>query len=256
MNNNSKFIEKQIKSIDELLDFVTEINEKHGLRIWFRGVADKSWDLIPTIQRSKSCMERERFITNDFYIKAHQVMNNPPNKENYSAWMSIMQHYGLPTRMLDWSSSPLIATFFAIRNFEKFPNVDACVWILTPGLLNKKEGFGDCIYPVDAKTAQAMLLPAFKEKVLYNDINDKILACHSVENNLRMYSQQANFTIHNSKRKLIDICDDNMLYKIIIPSEARKKLLMDLEIFGITESFIFPDLDHISHDLKRINNLI
>lgn len=47
----------------------------------------------------------------------------------------------------------------------------------------------------------------------------------------------------------------DMLYKIIIPCEIKEKLLKDLEILGITESFIYPDLDHISKDIKRIYGL-
>lgn len=240
-----------IRTIDELLEFITELKNEHGQRLWFRGVADESWDLVPSIQRTPGRIKAERYITNDFYIKAKQVMEHAPEKKNYSAWMSIMQHFGLPTRLLDWSSSPLVATFFAVEQFSKHPNADACVWILAPGLLNEQEGFGNCIYPVDADTVQNMLLPAFKERGHAKELENKIIACHSTENNLRMYSQQSNFTIHNSQKKLQDICGANMLYKIIIPSEERIRLLHNLEIFGITKSFIYPDLDHISEDIKR-----
>ena len=101
-----------------------------------------------------------------------------------------------------------------------------------------------------------MLLPAFKDYGQVKELENKILSCHSTENNLRMYSQQSCFTIHNSRRKLEEIYkDENMLYKIIIPSNARAKLYNDLEIFGITESYIYPDLDHISSDLKRIHGI-
>lgn len=240
-----------IKTIDELLGFITELKSENGQRLWFRGVADERWELVPSIQRTKDRIKSERYITNDFYIKARQVMEHAPEKKNYSAWMSIMQHFGLPTRLLDWSSSPLVATFFAVEQFSTHPNSDACVWVLAPRLLNRVEGFGDCIYPVDADTVQSMLLPAFKERGHVKELENKIIACHSTENNLRMYSQQSNFTIHNTYRKLQDIPEKDMLYKIIIPSEERIRLLHNLEIFGITESFIYPDLDHISGDIKR-----
>jgi len=248
-------ISKKVTTIDELLNFIMELNKTHGLRLWFRGVANSSWQLLPSIQRNQNRISFERFITNDFYIRANQVLENGPSKKNYSAWMSLMQHFGLPTRMLDWSSSPLIAAFFAVEKFEQFPKTDAAVWVLAPGLLNEKEGFDNCIFPVDADTAQNMLLPAFKERGHIEELNDKIIACHSTENNLRMYSQQANFTIHNSNRRLEDICDENMLYKIVIPQQFRERFLYCLEIFGITESFIYPDLEHISNDLKRIYHI-
>lgn len=244
-------VERTVRSIDELLEFITELNEKHKLHLWYRGDADKSYPLLPSIQRNEHKISLERYITNDFYIKANQVLEKAPAKKNYAAWMSIMQHYGLPTRLLDWSQSPLIAAFFAVEKYIDFPQTDACVWVLAPGRLNEMEGFGSCIYPVDADTVQNMLLPAFKERGHVEELADKIIACHSTENNLRMYSQQANFTIHNSLRRLEDICDENTLYKIIIPADARQYFSYCLGIFGITEGFVYPDLDHISYDLKR-----
>lgn len=248
-------IEKQINTIDELLQFVNDLYELHGLRLWYRGVENANWKLIPSIQRSGHRIENERYLTNDFYIKAKQILKQCPDKKNYAAWMSMMQHYGLPTRLLDWSSSPLISVFFATETYDKSSQIDACVWVLAPGKLNEKEGFGNCIYPVDADTIQEMLLPAFKNRGHNKKLVDKIIAYHSIENDLRMYSQQANFTIHNSLRRLEDMCDLHTLYKIIIPANRKKYFFDSLRVFGITESFVYPDLDHISHDLKRLYNI-
>lgn len=247
--------QETITSIDKLLEFITELYDEHSYRLWYRGVANNEWKLVPSIQRVPNFMSIERFITNDFYIKAKQIMENPPDKKSYAAWMSLMQHFGLPTRLLDWSASPLIAMFFAVEQHMNYPDKDACIWVLAPGKLNEREGFKDCIYPVDSDTSQNMLLPAFKEKGHTIELENKIIACHSTENNLRMYSQQANFTIHNSNRKLEDVCLHNMLYKLTIPKDVRASLLFALKLFGITESFIYPDLDHISKDLKQEYNI-
>jgi hypothetical protein len=247
--------EKEINSIDDLLEFISQLIHLHGFEFWYRGVANSEWELLPSIQRDEQRIQVERFLTNDFYIKAKQVLEKSPDKNNYAAWMSLMQHYGLPTRLLDWSRSPLVAAFFATEKYKEYPQNNACIWVLAPRLLNKKEGFDYCIYPVDALTIQDMLLPAFKEKGFNEEVADKIIACYSTENNLRMYSQQASFTIHNSMRKLIDICDSDTLYKIIIPKNRRNYFLDSLRVFGITESFVYPDLDHISNDLKRSYNI-
>ena len=78
-----------------------------------------------------------------------------------------------------------------------------------------------------------------------------VLIAAATENNLRMYSQHSNFTVHNSLQRLDEICDENMLYKIIIPSYRKKYFIESLRAFGITESFVYPDLDHISSDLRE-----
>ena len=242
---------QEIRTIDELLQFMNGLYEKHGSRLWYRGEENAEGTLIPSIQRSKRRLDVERYITNDFYIRARQITENPPAKHNYAAWVSLMQHYGLPTRMLDWSESPLIAAFFATETYRSTGNLDASVWVLAPDLLNEREGFGRCIYPIDADTTQEMLLPAFKHNHHNPELVYRILACSSTENNLRMYSQHANFTVHNSLRHLEDICQDNMLYKIIIPSSRKEYFIQSLRAFGITESFVYPDLEHISKDLRN-----
>ena len=248
-------IVKNITTIDELLSFVTELKEKHGPRLWYRGEEDASLSLIPSIQRTDKRIKVERFITNDFYTRAKQIMENPPEKHNYAGWVAIMQHYGLPTRMLDWSQSPLIASFFACETYKQKGDLDAGVWVLIPDAFNDFQGFGKCIYPIDADTTQEMLLPAFKHNHHNHELDDRILACSSTENNMRMYAQQANFTVHNSLKHLEDICNEDMLYKIIIPSERKKYFIDSLRVFGITESAIYPDLDHLSKDLRHFYDI-
>ena len=84
---------------------------------------------------------------------------------------------------------------------------------------------------------------------------NKILACHSVEKDLRMYTKIYSFTIHNTQRKLIDICTNNMLYKIVIPSCKKKYFYDYVELLGITPSFIYPTMEYVSNDIvKRFEN--
>ena len=241
---------QEVRTMDELLQFVHNLTQRHGLRLWYRGEEDADLSLIPSIQRSQKRIDVERYITNDFYIRAKQILDNPPAKHNYAAWVSLMQHYGLPTRMLDWSQSPLIASFFATETFREMPETDAGVWVLVPVRLNEQQGFGRCIYPIDADTTQEMLLPAFKHNHHNPDLVNRILACSSTDNDLRMYSQQSNFTVHNSLLRLEDICDEETLYKIIIPHEQKEYFIDSLRVFGITEGSVYPDLDHISSDLR------
>lgn len=241
----------EIKSIDDLIINIRKIKEKYASQpIWFRGQENSDWGLIPSIQRG-GLVERERFITNDFYIYVNQVEDKRPPKTNYAAWLSLMQHYGLPTRILDWSSSPLVAAYFALEK-NRDSEIDACIWILIPRMINQKEGFGSCVYPIDAFTVQNMLVSAFKDSVNVDEMyQDKIIACHSVEKNLRMYSQQSSFTVHNSKKSLEDICDSETLFKLIIPYQYKKSLYESITILGISTSFIYPDMEHISKDIIK-----
>ncbi len=240
-----------ISTMDELLQFAKALTDRHGTSaLWYRGEENSELTLVPSIQRSQKRLDMERFLTNDFYIRAMQIFTNPPDKHNYAHWVALMQHYGLPTRILDWSRSPLVAVFFATESYLTTPDTDACVWVLVPDRFNELQGFGKCIYPIDADTAQEMFLPAFKHLHHNPVLEDRILACASTDRNLRMYSQQSCFTVHNSLKRLEDICDDTMLYKIIIPCDKKQYFIESLRALGITQGFIYPDLEHICRDLR------
>lgn len=247
----SKRVEENIKSIDGLIDQIKILKSKYGKQpIWFRGQEDSEWHLVPSVQRG-SLHKKENYITNDFYIYVNQIEDNTPDKNNYAAWMALMQHYGLPTRILDWSSSPLIACYFALEKNRDKDN-DSCIWALIPRKVNIQEGFGEHVYPIDAYSVQQMLIPAFKPNSEIEDqFKDKIIACHSVQKNLRMYSQQSSFTVHNSMKRLEDICDSETLFKFVIPCKFKQDIYESINILGISTSFIYPDMEHVSEDIIK-----
>src|SRR5258706_11481541 len=91
-----------IESIDQLTKVVSgTFNQTHS-RWWFRGQKDESWNLLPSVRRGYS-KERERFLTNLFYTRANTRYSNCPAASDYGGWLALMQHFGLPTRLLDWS---------------------------------------------------------------------------------------------------------------------------------------------------------
>ncbi|MBD5532797.1 MAG: FRG domain-containing protein [Lachnospiraceae bacterium] len=244
-------VEVKIKSIDDLIEEIRKLKSIYGKQpIWYRGQEKSEWHLEPSIQRGK-LYQKENYVTNDFYIYVKQIENDTPSKNNYAAWMSLMQHYGLPTRILDWSSSPLIACYFALEK-NRDESDDACIWVLIPRRINVKEGFGEYVYPIDAYAVQQMLTTAFKKNVVIEpQFVDKIIACHSVEKNIRMYSQQSSFTVHNSYRKLEDICDSETLFKFIIPCGCKERMYESINILGISTSYVYPDMEHVSQDIIK-----
>lgn len=247
------FVDKVIYSLGDLINEIMDINNRFGDLIWYRGHADKDWELIPSVLRINRS-EAEQYLTNEFYMKASTSLHDKPQPDNYSAWISIMQHFGLPTRLLDWTESPLIAAYFATNQFHDIPNKDACLWLLRPDILNEYEGFNHYIYHMDTKTCLDMIYPAFKKTMSIDErdiVRDKIIATKPVENNMRIYTQQSTFTIHNSKKKLTSLDDNMILGRLIIPKDCIQLINKELEVCGITLSKIYPDAEHIAMELKE-----
>ena len=129
----------------------------------------------------------------------------------------------------------------------------AAVWVLNPMELNKKVGYGEYVPPISYDSLSGDLEGAFSNQD--NDDNEsqgKIIACHGVGCDLRMYVQQSDFTIHSTTERLDQIlkldesCD--YFYKIRIPRKIRKKLLVQLDAMGFHESSIYPDMEHIAKE--------
>lgn len=112
----------------EVKDFSLETLYRFPFGIWFRGQANKEDKLTPTIFRRDDYDESSMF--NHFQARATEYRNS---YQSVFEWLCLMQHYGLPTRLLDWSESVLVALFFAAKGSE---DSDGRVYILNARRLN------------------------------------------------------------------------------------------------------------------------
>ena len=96
------------------------------LQSWaFRGQADKAWLLTTTLERAAKQYECFDFghmgylegeILQDFRRRAHHYITSPPDYQNKFEWLALLQHYGGPTRLLDFTHSFYVAVFFALES--------------------------------------------------------------------------------------------------------------------------------------------
>ena len=165
-----------------------------------------------------------------------------------------MQHYGVPTRLLDWSESALLGLAFAIiYREEKHIDKDAAVWCLDSETLNKDYTKGlKPNEPIPSITDNTV-----KKIQTYQDDEipvDFPIAVYGPLNNVRIVAQKGVFTLFpfKEKFKLEDLeVADKFLVKITIPKEHIELVKKQLIIMGITENNVYPGLDSIAQEINR-----
>lgn len=106
-------------------------------REWlFRGQDNYSWKLATRLERDlarwpergtdHARLAAEAEAMNTFVAKARHLLSNLP-EDDYLGWLSVMQHYGAPTRLLDWTRSPFVACYFACSGNS---SEDSAIWML------------------------------------------------------------------------------------------------------------------------------
>ena len=232
---------------------------------WWRGQPEKFGTLIPKIFRKPFYYEvlknfdpsKEFEIIETFKRLSPTLNTKLPSHADRLGWLILMQHFGAPTRLLDWSESILVALFFAVSESNK---EDGELWSLFPNELNIKAGIGN-IFPLESNEILSFLAgeashnnpKKLAEGLNLSRIPDKPVAFYPTLGFERMTSQSSVFTIHprvNLSNSIIDLInEENKLIKYIIPHKTKSKILDDLKTLGISYRTLFQDLESLSKDI-------
>lgn len=245
-------IEYEVNSIPELIATLERDHKDYLGAIWFRGQASQRWPLLPGYLRLLNAPS-ESTLLKRFKQSAAMLLDRDP-KDTFD-WLFLMQHYGLPTRLLDWSESPLVALYFAVEEHEKHQDFDAALWCLRPSDLNKKANIED--------DHEEFFIPSFDDQELKNYSLESLangpkrtrllpIATIATRNNTRIQAQLGVFTIHHLDEAPIEsIGDSSHVIKYIIPKNQRKLILDQLRLLGFSKFTMFPELSSIGENIKR-----
>jgi len=237
-----------IKNVADLTSQVASLFKSGGTRWWFRGHDAARHTLLPRVFRKGYTKEDERYLFYYFYPRAPMRHANCPGDDDLAGWLALMQHYGLPTRLLDWTWSPLVAAYFATRDAGLDSSEAACIWALEPSLLNQSQIRERLFPPLNAKLLQRYLAPARYDKAKEPD---KVVAATPIESDLRMVAQQGAFTVHSSRQPLQRMDGrERWLRQIMIPKEHKPTVANDLRILGLRLADLFPDLTNLAQEAR------
>jgi hypothetical protein len=229
---------------------------------WYRGQSKIFGNLTPSIFRGKYTNDIyevfrpdvEFQIASDFKRKAPAVTKSLPKQNNHIEWLFLMQHHGVPTRLLDWTENILAAAFFAVNNNQ---NEDGEIWSFLPAKLNESHGFYGL--PLIGKSKIVKLLSheifhnkpeELAKKYKLKEIPKIPLALQPSLKHSRYTAQQSCFTIHpkptegNTIPEIIT--DEQFLIRYIIPKELKKEFETKLRYLGVTYQTLFPDLEGLA----------
>jgi len=228
---------------------IVEASRKFGdTRAWWRGQRDTNWGLHPSLYRL-GFDNKEVNLNARFRLMAKVRRGDVPNNNDPLGWLFLMQHYRPPTRLLDWSQSPLVALYFAL---EKPDDRDASIWALSPTKLNNFEAQTQSICMPGSRTVGQLGIQAFNQDA--NPKDTRILSILTEEADLRHMMQQSAFTVHGRGDSLEH--HDNahtFLVKILLPANRKKALRNVIALLGINRASLFPDLENLALELAGLN---
>lgn len=192
------------------------MNDKRWI---FRGHADATWPLLPKVGRPPYKGVDDSAVFASWKRQAIEHVSARPNDD--WEWLATAQHHGLATRLLDWTTNPLVAAYFAVRD-EK--NTDAAI----------------CAAKFDSSVPDGTLTKpmAFSNLAIFRP--------HRVVP--RITRQGGMFSIHPEPGTEITNSTKGVLglRRITIPAAARSVLRAQLSYYGFNDATMFPDLDGVS----------
>jgi len=233
--------EMQEYRIGSVVDLLARLKELDSFQM-FRGQARADWSLVPAIGRMHDVVGQyggwhllEQVLLERFQKYSRSFIAREP--DNKLEWLVVAQHYGLPTRLLDWTTNPLKALFFTVEN----PGLaeEGILWALEP-----KEWWSQ-LTDIDRRLDESGTLVAYSPDYL----------------NQRVSNQESCFCVFPFPDDYSEILplDRGKMYephirrlaKFIVPANCKANVCQELQKLGITHRSMFPGLDGLAKSIRR-----
>lgn len=259
---------RRVACLDQFLEKTRDLSENWGDDLWFRGEGENyKPPLRPRLYRRPeepgawrkrpSFRYADQELRIEFRRRAAQLFPEVSPEQKWE-WYFLMQHFGVPTRLLDWTDGALLALYFAMRRRKSGDcKGDAAVYVLDPSWLNDKamearqlKDYYTGVALADWPQVQPYLPKEMESRRLNPDLP---LAIDPSHRSPRVAAQRSRFVIFGKDPDgLISVAKpkDSRLCMIPVAGEEADAIRADLKISGISESTVFPDAEGLGRELQ------
>lgn len=251
--------------LSTMADIIRYLNELPNNFI-YRGQSDASWGLDSTLERllgsnwtKENARKFEDRSISVFKSKYHIYKNLEHSPTSKLSWLSVMQHYGTPTRLIDFSESPYIALYFALESYSPLSDKDFSIFAIDYSAIMEKSILH--IKHKDSKFSETRnSISEYPDKI-FEDVVDRfsydvLWITEPLELNARIDRQSGTFLLSGNREKTIDsilksgMYNECCLQKIIIDKGLFKHCYALLRKMGINSKSIYGDLAGLAKSIK------
>lgn len=259
--------------IRNLENYFKYIRHASNEATWFRGESRDHGHLIPKLYRNIDDdkiikqHEKERKYYLEFRRRARALAPSVDPNDTWS-WYFLIQHYGGPTRLLDWAQDAAIALFFALDT-DRDNTENPIVTLLSPMVLTdyafkeigkEKSIRGTVLYPGEAPTERWITNITEESDPLDEKMPNSPIALLPPHSDPRITAQKSCFTLfgkqiygfHNNGKDIIcPCCDRKIIYKLVIDGHKKNDLRKELSRIGITSGKVYPGLEGLCKEISE-----
>lgn len=292
-------METKIHNLSEFLNLLNDYKAQFSKTyrtggFMFRGMSDISWSLLPGIFRKYPEKQNSKKITsasysgnifsiNEYEILSHfrkeasGLLTHISPKDDFT-WLQYAQHYGVPTRLLDFTANPLVAMYFCCQSESE---TDGVVWIINTVIFERwTTSELPCNDRHIAYTREAVINSIMREMRGELDRGEVNSEPHEKKNlpimfippyiDQRMSAQSSRFLLWGNNQSALEnmikadnemqLCpgvrfdvqgDQRFWAKTIIPAGCKHSIMRELDLLNINEKSIFPGLDGIGKYINK-----
>lgn len=265
----AKAKEVTVRTLSGFLAAVEGVQGGTSNSLWYRGVGNATYKLVPALYRHRKTKGADGLATLERQIMTRFRQRSLPYHDRSLGddWDALffMQHYGVPTRLLDWTENPFVALHFALMSARSnvsasgkvtFPS-DVALWILDPIAWNR-HALRHITYSGGVLTPDDDALKSYRPTPGFSGMQNLPVAIYGAHNSARIVAQQGVFTVFGREASAMedafakDVFPNSCLTKIVFSRGAIPAMKKAMLSHGMTESVVFPDLEGLARETKRI----